>query len=106
MSMQTDNTYRALADGTRREILDCLLEHGPMRATDLAAHFPEISRPAVSRHVRILREAGLLEERLRGRERWQHVRPLPLREVQQWVQRYERFWSDRLEDLARLVEDD
>ena len=37
MSMQTDNTYRALADGTRREILDCLLEHGPMRATDLAA---------------------------------------------------------------------
>jgi len=105
MSLTTDNTYRALADGTRRGILDCLLAHGPLRATDLAARFPQISRPAVSRHVRVLREAGLLEERLQGRERWQHVRPLPLREVQQWVERYEKFWSVKLDDLARLVED-
>jgi DNA-binding transcriptional ArsR family regulator len=105
MSLATDNTYRALADATRREILDCLLSQGPMRATDIAARFPQISRPAVSRHVRILREAGLLEERLAGRERWQHVRPLPLREVQQWVARYERFWSGKLDELARLVED-
>ena len=106
MSTAVDNTYRALADGTRREIMDCLLEHGPMRATDLAAQFPQISRPAVSRHVRILREAGLLEERTRGRERWQHVRPLPLAEVQQWVRRYERYWNERLDALAKLVEDD
>ncbi|MCB1220779.1 MAG: winged helix-turn-helix transcriptional regulator [Planctomycetales bacterium] len=105
MSIQVDNTYRALADGTRREILDCLLEHGPLRATDLAAHFPEISRPAVSRHVRILREAGLLEERTKGRERWQQVRPIPLRDVQQWVRRYERYWTGKLDELARLVED-
>ncbi len=105
MNVQLDNTYRALADGTRREIMDCLLEHGPMRATDIARRFPQISRPAVSRHVRVLREAGLLEEHSRGRERWQHVRPLPLAEVQQWVRRYEKFWSDKLDELARLVED-
>lgn len=104
-SPATDNTYRALADGTRREILDCLLSEGPLRATDIALRFPQISRPAVSRHVRILREAGLLEERVEGRERWQHVRPLPLHEVQLWVARYERFWSDKLDGLARLVED-
>lgn len=99
-----DNTYKAVADGTRREIIDLLARRGPLRAGDIAGHFKDISRPAVSRHLRVLREAQLLRGENRGREHWLAVNPLPLREVQEWVQHYERFWSDKLDELARLVE--
>lgn len=101
-----DGTYKAVSDGTRREIIDLLARRGPLRAGDIAAHFSSISRPAVSRHLRVLREAQLLRGETRGREHWLAVNPLPLREVQEWVRCYEQFWSDKLDVLARLVEED
>ncbi len=101
-----DGTYKAVSDGTRREIIDLLARRGPLRAGDIAAHFSTISRPAVSRHLRVLREAQLLQGETRGREHWLRVNPLPLREVQEWVRCYEQFWNDKLDLLARLVEDE
>jgi DNA-binding transcriptional ArsR family regulator len=62
--------YFAFADATRRDILDQLREEGPATAGAIAARFPEITREAVSRHLRILREAGLLTSTQRGREQW------------------------------------
>lgn len=104
-SEERDSTYRAVADGTRREILDLLALRGPLRAGDIAGHFNTISRPAVSRHLRVLREAELLRSENRGREHWLSVNPLPLQELRDWVSHYERFWSDKLDELARLVEE-
>lgn len=104
-SAHPDGTYRAVSDATRREILDLLAARGPLRAGDIAVHFGRISRPAVSRHLRVLQDAELLRGETRGREHWLSINPLPLREVQGWVAHYEHFWRGKLDELARLVED-
>jgi DNA-binding transcriptional ArsR family regulator len=96
--------YRAIADPTRRRILDLLRDEGPLRAGDIAGRFRGMSRPAVSKHLRVLREAGLIEDRESGRERWYHLDALPLVSVQIWLSRYEAYWRDRLEALKRLAE--
>ncbi|MEK6256009.1 MAG: metalloregulator ArsR/SmtB family transcription factor [Chloroflexota bacterium] len=102
--MNTGMTFRAISDPTRRVILDLLRDEGPLRAGDLAAKFGQISRPAVSKHVRVLREAGLLVQQERGRERWYRLEASALEEVQQWVASYENMWQDKLKDLKVLVE--
>mgnify|MGYP000947234466 FL=1 len=95
---------QALADPTRRRILD-LLAQGDLAAGEIAGHFPSISRPAVSQHLAVLREAGLVRERREGRRRIYRLEPEPLREFWEgWLSRYQRFWDDRLADLKGLVE--
>jgi DNA-binding transcriptional ArsR family regulator len=108
--------YQALADPTRRAVLELLASGGPLRAGDIAAHFARLSRPAVSRHLRVLREAGLIEPVAAsaaaaatepGADRravWYRAEPAPLAEVEGWVRRYRAYWSDRLDELARLTE--
>lgn len=101
-----DRALQALADPTRRRILDLLAE-GELPAGELARHFPEISRPAVSQHLAVLREAGLVTERQEGRFRIYRLEAGPLREVWEgWLSRYQRFWEDRLAVLKHLVESD
>ncbi|MGA9532595.1 MAG: metalloregulator ArsR/SmtB family transcription factor [Anaerolineales bacterium] len=103
----TDHTLQALADPTRREILDLLLQHGAMRAGDLADQFDEISRPAVSRHLRRLREADLVNVRRHGRQRWYSLDPAPLELLyQDWLSHYEALWDDRLQRLKEAAETD
>lgn len=105
--MPKHSPYRAVSDGTRRRILDLLRDTGPLRAGDIATHFPKISRPAVSKHLRILRRARLAEELARGRERWYRLNPQPLREIYEgWLQHYETFWAERLKTLKQIVEED
>ena len=98
------NAYEAIADPTRRRILD-LLHDQEMAAGQLASHFP-VSRPAVSRHLRVLRRAGLVSEDRRGRRRIYCLNATPLREVSSWVQRYERFWREGLGTLKRYLEEE
>lgn len=99
--------FGAVADPTRRAILDLLLERGTSTAGEIAAAFPHISRPAVSKHLRVLRAAGLVTERAVGRERRYRLNPEPLREMYEaWLHRYERFWADRLQELRDMVEKD
>lgn len=105
--MAKEAAYRAVSDATRRRILDLLRDQGPMRAGDLAECFPHISRPAVSKHLRILRQAHLVRETRDGRERWYALDPQPLREIYEgWLRRYEAFWSGRLRTLKEVVESD
>ena len=93
-----------MAEPTRRRILD-LLAGGERSAGELAGHFPEISRPAVSQHLGVLREAGLVSERQQGRFRLYRLEPEPMRQVWEgWLSRYQRFWDDRLAVLKELVE--
>lgn len=105
--MPRHSPYRAVSDGTRRRILDLLRDTGPLRAGDIAAKFPKISRPAVSKHLRILRHARLVEEVQQGREHWYQLNPQPLREMyESWLRPYEAFWTERLQTLKRIVEED
>lgn len=101
-----EQVLAALADPTRRQILDGLM-HGPLTAGEIAQRFPQISRPAVSQHLGVLREAGLVREERQGRYRVYHLEPEPLRQLWVgWLSRYERFWSDSLSRLKQLVESD
>lgn len=94
--------FQALADPTRRDILD-LLRTTERTAGDVADRFP-VSRPAVSRHLRVLRQAGLVSQRKEARARWYRLEPAALREVDRWLARYRVFWGARLHDLKRYVE--
>jgi DNA-binding transcriptional ArsR family regulator len=87
----------ALADPTRRTIVE-LLASGERSAGELAAAF-ETSRPAVSRHLRILREHGLVTAREHGRRRLYALEPAPLAELDEWLSRYREFWTNRLDAL-------
>jgi DNA-binding transcriptional ArsR family regulator len=93
--------FEALADPTRRRIME-LLAAGERSAGDLAAEFA-ISRPGVSRHLRVLRESGLVRSRGQGQRRLYSVDPAPLAEVQAWLTRYQQFWAQRLDALDTEV---
>ena len=88
---------RALADGSRRTMLDAL-SGGPVSAGELAALLP-IARPGVSRHLRVLREAGLVEVRKEAQRRVYSLRPQPLAEIDEWLARYRALWDQRLDAL-------
>ena len=92
---------RALADESRRTMLDALTG-GPATAGELAALLP-IARPGVSRHLRVLREAGLVEFRQQAQRRVYRLRPEPLAEVDAWVGRYRDLWEQRLDALHTEV---
>jgi DNA-binding transcriptional ArsR family regulator len=91
----------AIADPIRRRVLE-LVRDGEVPAGELAEQF-EVSRPAVSRHLRVLREAGLVRERRVGRLRLYRADPAPLGELRDWL---ERYWDDRLEALRSLAEEE
>jgi DNA-binding transcriptional ArsR family regulator len=94
--------FNALADPTRRAVLD-LLRTGTRPAGEIARAFP-VSRPAISKHLRILRRAHLVEERREGRHRMYHLNPEPLKSVDSWLEQYRQFWSASLANLKSFVE--
>ena len=87
----------ALADPIRRDLVD-LLAGGELAAGELAARFP-VSRPAVSRHLRVLREAGLVRVRTEGRRRLYALDPRPLAELDDWLEQHRELWARRLDAL-------
>lgn len=96
--------FTALADPTRRRIVDLLAE-GERDAGSIAAGF-EISKPAISRHLRVLREGGIIEVRQQAQRRIYSLRPDGLREIDRWLSRYRSFWSERLDDLEAAVKEE
>jgi DNA-binding transcriptional ArsR family regulator len=91
----------AIADPIRRRVLE-LVRDDELPAGAIAANFP-VSRPAVSRHLRVLREAGLVQERRSGRERLYRADPAPLVELRRWLDGY---WAGRLQALKALAEEE
>ncbi|NEK85938.1 winged helix-turn-helix transcriptional regulator [Blastococcus saxobsidens] len=92
---------QALADPTRRELIG-LLAGGERTAGELAARFP-VSRPAISRHLRVLRESGLVSVRADGRERHYALDPEPLRRLDEWLEPYRDLWAQRLDALETEI---
>ena len=101
-SRDLDATFSALADPTRRAIL-ARLARGDTVVGELARPF-SISLPAVSRHLRVLERARLIERRVDAQWRICRLRPAPLRSAASWIEEYRRFWEQRLDDLAALLE--
>ena len=93
---------RALADESRRTVLETLT-HGPATVGELAALLP-IARPGVSRHLRVLREVGLVEVRQEAQRRVYSLRPEPLAELDEWLGRYRALWQQRLDALHAEVD--
>jgi DNA-binding transcriptional ArsR family regulator len=98
------DVFQAIADPTRREIIQ-LLAGQSMNLNTVAEHF-DISRPAVSKHIKILTECGLLLIRQEGRERYCEPKLQKLKEVSQWVEQYEKFWTVKLDALKQFLEQD
>src|SRR5476649_393205 len=96
------DVYRAIADPTRRAILD-RLRGGPAPVNRLVADFSQ-SRPAISKHLRVLREARMVSEDRAGRERVYRLRPGSLSEVADWIETYRAFWQASLAGLKRHLE--
>jgi DNA-binding transcriptional ArsR family regulator len=96
-------SFAVLAEPTRREILD-LLRDGERPVGDLVDRLA-ISQPAVSKHLRVLRDAGLVEVRADAQRRLYRVRPQPLAEIDEWLAPYRRLWSRSLDRLERHLED-
>jgi DNA-binding transcriptional ArsR family regulator len=95
------DVFTAISHPARRHMLD-LLGEADRSVNVLAGHF-KMSRPAVSQHLRILLDAGLVTEQRHGRERRYHFVPDRLGEVRSWIAKYERFWDDRLQRLQKLL---
>jgi DNA-binding transcriptional ArsR family regulator len=96
-----DRIYGAIADPTRRAILG-ILAGGEVNVGALADRFP-ISFNGVSKHVKVLEQAGLVQRRVRGREHWLRIRPAPLREAARWLEHYRKFWETRLDALEDFL---
>ena len=92
------DVFEAVAEPTRRSVLD-LLAAEERSAGELVAAFPALTQPAVSRHLRILRESQLVDVRADGARRLYSLRPAALAEVDRWLDSYRRFWGERLDDL-------
>ena len=96
------DVFAAVADPTRRRLLD-LLATRETPVNGLATRFA-MSRPAISQHLRVLREAGLVRERRAGRQRVYRLRPERLKEVYDWAAHYQRFWTKKLRSLGEHLE--
>lgn len=99
------DVFNAIADPTRRQLLDLLAEVDELPLHKMTAKF-RMGRTGVSKHLAILKEAGLVEDRKAGRESRYRLNADRLREVQEWVSFYERFWTRRIDRLKDLLEAD
>lgn len=95
--------FQAIADPTRRALLD-QLKGGEQPVKQLAAAF-DVSMPAISQHLQVLCEVGLVTQRKVGRQRFYQLNPLPLKQVSDWVTDYEQFWLEKLEALSHYLEE-
>lgn len=96
------DVFQAIADPTRREIIN-MIAHQSLNLNAVAGNF-DVSRPAISKHIKILTECGLITIRQQGRERFCEANLKPLVEVSAWVEQYKTFWNARLDALEEYLE--
>ncbi|MEX0721974.1 MAG: metalloregulator ArsR/SmtB family transcription factor [Balneolaceae bacterium] len=101
--MQRD-VFQAIADSTRREIIHLVADKS-LSINDVADNF-EISRPAISKHIKILNECGLILIRKKGRKRYCQADLSKLKKVSDWAEQYKKFWSGRLDKLETLLSEE
>ena len=103
--MSNRDAYTAIADPTRREILDLLLIRGSLMAGEIAANFASASRPGISRHLRVLKECGVVTSRREGKKQNYTLSPEPLNEIRKgWLGNFAKMQTDSLKALRAKVE--
>ncbi|MFD2043351.1 ArsR/SmtB family transcription factor [Ornithinibacillus salinisoli] len=102
---QERDVYVAIADPTRRKVLRLLADAEELPLYEITAQF-QMGRTAVSKHLAILKEAGLVADRKVGRETRYRLNAAPLREIKDWVTFYEKFWKDKVVLLKKLLEEE
>ena len=102
VTYSSEAAFQALADPTPPTVLD-LLRRGSQPAGQIASAFP-VSRPAISKHLRLLRRAHLVREQREGRHRVYRLNPEPLKAVDSWLEQYRKFWQVNLSSLKTFVE--
>jgi DNA-binding transcriptional ArsR family regulator len=102
--LMTGTTFDVLAEPTRRRILDLLLDRE--RPVGELVKKLKLSQPGVSKHLRVLREAGLVSVRNDAQRRIYEIRPEPLEEIAEWLEPYRRRWADRLDALERHLDEE
>lgn len=95
------DVFKAIADPTRREIINMLVKE-QLNLNAIADNF-KISRPAISKHIKILEECGLVAIEQQGRERYCHAQPQKLKEVAEWTEHFRQFWDDKLDALGDFL---
>src|SRR5579871_2548362 len=96
-------TFAALAESNRFRIVE-LLRTGPRSVNDIGDRL-HLNQPQVSKHLRVLKEAGLVDARAQAQQRIYELRPQPLRQLHGWLERYRRVWEERFEEIDRIIED-
>ncbi len=99
----TKDVFFAIGDPTRRAVLD-LLVGGARQAGRIAAEFPQLTQPAVSRHLKVLRDARLVDVTVRAQQRIYSLRPQGLAELYEWVAKYQAMWPETLDALERYLD--
>ena len=97
--------FAALADPTRRKIIELLADDGQLPAAEIAAHFP-VSAPAISQHLKVLQEAGLVSVEKRAQQRIYRINPQAMLELEDWVRQLNQLWNRRFDALETLLEEE
>ena len=100
--LRGNDVFAAIGDPTRRKVLDMLAKQN-LAAGEIATYF-EISRPAISQHLHVLRRAKLVAVQKRGREHIYRLNPEPLHEVYDWIEHYSEFWNAKMGDLGKYLD--
>lgn len=104
LEARLDHTFHALADQTRRSMIHALAGGEPQSASELGERF-DSAQPTISKHIKVLEQAGLIERRVQGRVHRFRLRRERLREAEQWVSRHQAFWTGAVDQLERLLRD-
>lgn len=99
------NTFSALADSTRRNIVEMLASNGQLSASDISDRF-KISPPAISQHLKVLREANLVQMEKRAQQRIYTINPVGITEMEKWVSQMRSLWNERFDALDELLKEE
>lgn len=101
-SVELDRTFRALSDGTRRSMIHALARGRPRSAGELGRQFRS-AQPTISKHLKVLEQAGIVERTVEGRVHRFRLRRKPLKDAEAWIARHQGFWTRAVERLDRLL---
>lgn len=104
MSSKINQIFKAIADPTRREIFHVLVAAGAALSINQVSEHFDMSRQGVTKHIKLLEEAGMVQVESKGRERFCFADPGPLKEVQGWLDVYDKFWDEKLDLLSKHLD--
>lgn len=104
MSEYANRIFKAIADPTRREIFHLLVVGSALTISQISSSF-DISRQGVTKHIKVLEDAKMVELKTKGREKLIHAKPEALKEVKDWLAFYDKFWDDKLDQLGKLLDE-